>query len=555
MDWKPDSAAAPATRRGSERGAVAILFALLLPVIVAVAALAIDMGYAYWKRNMLQVDASAAALAGAGRIKDDALALIGGTLAFSLIDKDRDGVPDNDDSDADGAIDGSVILSEALLYAEKNMPGEDVLAVIDVVPGNWDPAEGTFTGAGTWNPDTVVFDPGTGTYDASAALFAPTGSVVTPLNAVLATARRADTGPNDNPLGLFLARAAGLSRVNINTPAIAALGFRAAPDLEACIVTLNPSEPESFYINGTAEVTAPGCNIDIHSRDVCALAAVGDPEVSVIDAEGEGPESDGSINIGGSYCTAGKVELHPDPPNDEYDQFAGDPFRHIFPASDCAPGQLDYCGLTPTPCTGAEPGWNFSIEEDGELHLPLDAGFGLDQDGVWFCGGLRISGAEGATVIFHRTIALSGGELDIASAVAVESGLEGTGFYLTGGARVNMHGSPSAGDNGAVGLRAQTDGPLADFVFFEAADNDIEPKSHSLRGTPLGAFEGILYFQNSDVEFKGTADGSLGEVDCAVLVADELYFNGTTQLEVDNTCSGDIAPPPPPPDLVLRLVD
>ncbi|NIU04543.1 MAG: pilus assembly protein, partial [Gammaproteobacteria bacterium] len=141
-----------------EDGIVAIIFVIMLPVFVAVAALAIDMGYAYWKRNTVQVDASASSLAGAGRLMDDGIydPTID-SIVYSTVDKDGDGVPDNDDSDFDGVPDGAVVLNEALLYAEKNIPNEDILAVVDLLPGNWEPTSRTFTRAGTWDPDTKIF--------------------------------------------------------------------------------------------------------------------------------------------------------------------------------------------------------------------------------------------------------------------------------------------------------------------------------------------------------------------------------------------------------------
>jgi hypothetical protein len=147
------------------------------------------------------------------------------------------------------------------------------------------------------------------------------------------------------------------------------------------------------------------------------------------------------------------------------------------------------------------------------------------------------------------------GEFDIASSVAMQSIGAGSGFYMMNGAYVNMHGSP--GGSASVGLYAQDSGPLKDFIFFEDPNSTVEdPNDHSLRGTPLGAFEGILFFQNSDVEFKGTADALLGvdpDGGCSILIADEIYFNGTTQFFSDlSGCGGDF-PPIGLGELVLRL--
>ena len=47
-----------------------------------------------------------------------------------------------------------------------------------------------------------------------------------------------------------------------------------------------------------------------------------------------------------------------------------------------------------------------------------------------------------------------------------------------------------------------------------------------------------------------------GTSDCTVLIADTVYFNGTTGLDADATCGGDGADlPPGVGDLVVRLVN
>src|SRR3546814_18527366 len=79
--------------------------------------------------------------------------------------------------------------------------------------------------------------------------------------------------------------------------------------------------------------------------------------------------------------------------------------------------------------------------------------------------------------------------------------------------------------------------PLDGFIFFE--DQSKDPKeTHTLRGTNGGGYEGALYF-SGDVEMKGTADAGLGvdDSDCTILIASTVYFNGTTGLDANSTCS------------------
>ncbi len=232
----------------NEDGIMAVIFAAPLPVFVVFAALAIDMGYAFQKRNMLQVDASAACLAGAGRLMDDGVFdPVNEVIIYATVDRDGDGVPDDG---AAGDEKGAVILIEALAYAEKNMPGEDILGLVDVMPGNWDPATRTFTRAGFWNPDELTFTEDPATLDLGTMTWGAPNAVITPLNACLAITRRAQDGPNNDPLPLFLATAVGLPEIDINTAAIATVGAETPIGFNGCLMALNPDEDATFYANG-----------------------------------------------------------------------------------------------------------------------------------------------------------------------------------------------------------------------------------------------------------------------------------------------------------------
>jgi hypothetical protein len=138
-------------------GAIAAVSAVSLVVILGMGAFAIDMSYAYSERNLLQVTASAAALAAAPQLPD-----------------------------LNGTID------KAVEYAEENMPPEThgmVLDDSDVVLGNWDPVGETWT---------------------------PGGS---PSNAVEITTRRSSV--NGNRLELFLAPILGLGSLDMEASAVA----------------------------------------------------------------------------------------------------------------------------------------------------------------------------------------------------------------------------------------------------------------------------------------------------------------------------------------------
>lgn len=104
------------------RGGVAILIALLLPLLVAVLGLVIDVGMAYAEKNALQTSAEAAALAAAGHI---------------------------------ASADRIAALATAQTYAGHNRPGvTNLVSARELEFGNWD--AGSFTPGGTINAVRVT---------------------------------------------------------------------------------------------------------------------------------------------------------------------------------------------------------------------------------------------------------------------------------------------------------------------------------------------------------------------------------------------------------------
>ncbi len=140
-----------------ENGAVAAIVAIFLTVLLGFGAYAIDMSYAYTTRNLLQVTASAAALAAA----------------------------------QDLATGQAQAVATARSTVRDNMPREnhgDVLDPNDIVFGNWNTGSKTFTAG------------------------------ITPINAVQITTRRSTQ--NDNELDLFLAPILGKNSLDMEASAV-----------------------------------------------------------------------------------------------------------------------------------------------------------------------------------------------------------------------------------------------------------------------------------------------------------------------------------------------
>lgn len=198
-------------------GSALTLTGLAVAMILASAAIGVDMGYAYVIKTRLQGTADFAAMAGAAELPDE-----------------------------------DVVRSRAQAYATRNMPPESngtVLADSDVTIGNWD-------------VDTRVF-----TANAS------------PINAVRVVTRRSDA--NGNPLGLFFGQVLGVVDVNIDRLAIAARDNSVSdcivalkPDetgvsvnadgnitTENCGIHSNSTDNNSIVTNSGGQITVNGGNI------------------------------------------------------------------------------------------------------------------------------------------------------------------------------------------------------------------------------------------------------------------------------------------------------
>ena len=197
-------------------GSTPIVVAFGTVMILASAALAVDMGYAYVIETRLQGTADFAAMAGAAELPAEDYA-----------------------------------RSSAHAYADLNMaPAShgDVLSDGDVTIGHWDAGTRIFT------------------------------ANATPANAVQVVTRRSDT--NGNPLGLFFGRALGVVDVNVTRTAIAARSsshciLALKPDETGISVNADgdiTTQDCGIHANSTDDnsiVTNSGSNITVDGGDIC----------------------------------------------------------------------------------------------------------------------------------------------------------------------------------------------------------------------------------------------------------------------------------------------
>ncbi len=196
---------------------------LALAMLLASAAIGVDMGYAYMIKTRLQGTADIAAMTGAAELA----------------------VEDYVEDDVEASVQA---------YAALNMPSEphgEVLGEDDVTLGNWDGINRVFT------PDTE------------------------PINAVRVVTRRSDD--NGNPLGLFFGRVLGIEDVNVSRMAIAAyitssciialrldqtgieVNSQGSITTDNCGVHANSNDEKSLITNSDSDITIDG------DADICTV--------------------------------------------------------------------------------------------------------------------------------------------------------------------------------------------------------------------------------------------------------------------------------------------
>ncbi|MEX0655089.1 MAG: TadG family pilus assembly protein [Phycisphaeraceae bacterium] len=219
-----------AARRRSasrERGAVLIWVAILLTVLIGLVGLALDMGYATWTHQQLQVAADAGSLAGAQLVRSDepaarqaATALAGQNVAA----RQAVAVDPNDDPDSYNASGGEVVV-------------------------------------GWYDRDEKTFTP---------RLEGP--------NAVRVVARR--TVDSHGPVALFFGPMYGRPTMDISTEAIAMVGGGTG----AGLISLSEHECEALHVRGSARLNVSGGDIQVNSDCTSGRGAVRNQGNTVIDA-------------------------------------------------------------------------------------------------------------------------------------------------------------------------------------------------------------------------------------------------------------------------------
>ncbi len=573
-----------------ERGVYAVSFAILLPLFLALAALAIDMSYAYKVRNTTQVTASAAALAGVSQLND------------------ANGNDDPNDDDADGN-DSEDYRREAIEYAYRNMSPAVHGNVVSATCGSYDSATDE---AGT--DDLECGDIKAGHWDGSTFhAWDDPGYIpaVMKIDALQVGTHRAEV--NANPLQLFFAAALGMAETDINTAAVATTG--GGEITNGCLVALNndDGEDQTFYINGTASVTAVGCDIRVDQccaldgGEACkqgALRANGTPQVMVESIECPVPAGDcepyeGKIDVCGTvrmndgdildpapFCDDPEGALCQGPGSgDSYDPMSQYAEDHADAWSDLNGEECHFNDFDVTKLS--DPSYEY-YREDGSgnsLDAVLDTSTGqwtyYLHPGVYCSDGKKNSkaikfsgGASDPKFIFSNEASefgwpagtvneytgvyvIKNGKLDLASTGNISCAE--CGFYLVGDpATMDITGNNDL----TLSASSDPDSPLYSLLIYQdtcstPGCDPLTPEDQEIKiaGGNDGSYNGAIYVPNADIWVTGNTTSYREATDCLVIIADEFSVEGGAQLNVDGTCSNFNGLPFSPAPLFFTLVN
>ena len=267
----------------------------------------------------------------------------------------------------------------------------------------------------------------------------------------------------------------------------------------ACILSLNASDPSAIKASGTVNLSLQSCGIAVTSTD--STKALDLPGTVTVDSE--------EICVGGGVSTGGNVT-----------------FVDASPTTDCTPPSDPLSTLaeppeaeTPVTCefgTGTDPK---VISDTNNPNITLSAGV--------YCGGITISGSGNTITFGAGTYILAGGGLKVSGGNNTLDGTSGVFFYNTDKDDDGSFGDIDFSGASTANLTAPSSGDYAGMLFFmdRSAAAVAAGKKFKIAGTVTTNFDGVIYSPGNEVEFSGTASQSQS---CgAKIIADKVTLNGT----------------------------
>jgi Flp pilus assembly protein TadG len=287
-----------------------------------------------------------------------------------------------------------------------------------------------------------------------------------------------------------------------------------------CLMALNPTAWKGLNIQGTADVMATACAVQVNSNNAEAMRQSGSAEAT---AE--------------SFC------IHGDYSGSNY---TPTPRRHCMREQDPLAAQfaIDVAALNPGAmgCRPDHPKLNASASE---ISMPpsTDSGKGA------YCGEVRVENNQ-------RIILQPGVHVFRDGGINVTAGGElwGTGgvtILLTGDATTRWVNQAGAD----VNITGPASGPFAGIVLAQVPESIPSPNINTIIGGGYMNFNGIVYFPKQPLKITGNGDIGADSAQFAIMADTiDIEGNGTLFIHISSDAVGAGLPGLPQAHEIIRLV-
>lgn len=275
----------------------------------------------------------------------------------------------------------------------------------------------------------------------------------------------------------------GEKPVTVSSRAVASFG----QGNSTCLVALNSGASKALNVSGGVQVNLSGCDLQVNSKSLSALAASGG---AVITAKNASVTGGTSLTGGAKVVTSGSYQLNAAP--------VSDPLAAIAEPtpSACSANKL----TTAKPLT-LYPGTycgGLTVQSGGDVYLNPGV-YILDNGGLIVSGGAKLTG-DGVTIFLTSSTGSAFGKV-------VFSG------------------------SSIVKVSAPTSGSTAGLAIFGSRSMPVGTKFDFSGGANMN-IDGFIYAPRAFLNWSG---GSSVSTDCTAVIADTVQFSGEARFSMD-TC-------------------
>jgi Flp pilus assembly protein TadG len=287
-----------------------------------------------------------------------------------------------------------------------------------------------------------------------------------------------------------------------------------------CLMALNPTAWKSLNIQGTADVNALACAVQVNSDNAEAMR-----------------------QTGSSYANAESFCIHGDYSGTNY---SPTPRRHCMREQDPLAAQfaIDLAALNPDAmgCRPDHPKLNASATE---ISMPpsTDSGKGA------YCGVVDVK--NGQRIILQPGVhVFRNGGLNISASGEL---------WGTGGVTILLTGDPTTrwvNQAGAdVSITGPASGPFAGIVLAQVPTSIPSPNINTIIGGGYMNFNGIVYFPTQPLKITGNGDIGADSAQFAIMADTiDIEGNGTLYIHISSDAVGSGLPGLPQANEIIRLI-